>query len=151
MRVGIGSDHAGYRLKEAVKAFLPEFGVDAVDYGTGSEASVDYPELGFAVAEAVAAAHCDRGILVCKSGIGMSIVANKVYGIRAALCCDPEAAKLARAHNDANVLVLGAGWVDEARAREIIKAWLETRFEGGRHLRRLEKIMDFERERTSSS
>jgi RpiB/LacA/LacB family sugar-phosphate isomerase len=149
MRIGIGSDHAGYALKEAVKAFLPDLGAEVVDYGTGGESSVDYPDFAFAVADAVGSAHCDRGILVCKTGIGMSIAANKILGIRAALCHNAEAARLSRAHNDANVLVLGAQWVNEGEAREIVKAWLTTAFEGGRHLRRVEKIMNFERERSS--
>jgi len=150
MRIGIGADHAGYALKEQIKSMLPELGAEVVDYGTGAETSVDYPEFGFAVAEAVTAAHCDRGLLICKSGIGMSIVANKVLGIRAGLCYDAEAARLCRAHNDCNVLVLGAAWVDAGQAREIIRVWLETAFEGGRHLRRLEKIMNFERDRSSA-
>ncbi len=151
MRIGIGADHAGYALKEAIKSFLPELDAEVVDYGTGGDRSVDYPEFGFAVADAVVGAQCDRGILVCKSGIGMSIVANKVFGIRAALCYDPEAARLSRAHNDSNVLVLGSAWVDADRAREIVKVWLDTSFEGGRHLRRLEGILDFEREHSSRS
>ena len=149
MRIGVGADHAGYVLKEAIKSFLPDFGVEVVDYGAGGETSVDYPEFGFAVADAVAGAQCDRGILVCKSGIGMSIVANKVYGVRAALCYDAEAASLSRAHNDSNVLVLGSAWVDADGARNIVKVWLETPFEGGRHLRRLEGILNFEREHSS--
>ncbi|MCK4548393.1 MAG: ribose 5-phosphate isomerase B [Candidatus Eisenbacteria sp.] len=149
MRIAIGSDHAGYALKEAIKSFLPEMGSEVVDCGAGSEASVDYPDFGFAVADAVSMAQCDRGILICKSGIGMSVVANKVLGIRAALCYDVEAARLSRAHNDANVLVMGAAWMDPDRAREMVGVWLETAFEGGRHLKRLEKIMDFERDRSS--
>jgi RpiB/LacA/LacB family sugar-phosphate isomerase len=151
MRIGIGSDHAGYALKEAIKSMVPEMGFEVVDYGTGGDASVDYPEFGFAVADAVSGAQCDRGILICKSGIGMSIVANKVLGIRAALCCDVETARLSRAHNDANVLVLGAAWVDPEEARRIIDVWMTTPFEGGRHLRRLERIMNFERDRSSAT
>jgi RpiB/LacA/LacB family sugar-phosphate isomerase len=149
VRIGIGADHAGYALKEAIKSFLPDLGAEVVDYGAGSDASVDYPEFGFAVADAVAGAQCDRGILICKSGIGMSIVANKVFGVRAALCYHKEAARFSRAHNDANILVLGSAWVDAENAREIVGIWLETPFEGGRHLRRLEGILNFERDHSS--
>ena len=149
MRIGIGSDHAGYALKESVKAILPDLDCEVVDYGTGGTESVDYPDFAFAVAEAVGGAHCDRGILICKSGIGMSIAANKILGIRAALCLTPEAAALSRAHNDANILVLGAAWTDADGARDIVSAWVRTPFEGGRHHRRVEKIRTYERETSS--
>ena len=145
MRIGIGSDHAGYALKEAIKSLAPDMGYEVVDYGTGGDASVDYPEFGFAVADAVSGAQCDRGILICHSGIGMSIVANKVLGIRAALCCDVEAARLSRAHNDANVLTLGGLLIGDSLARQIVDTCLTTAFGGDRHARRVNKIMAIEK------
>lgn len=140
MRVALGADHAGYQLKEALKRVLNELGVEHQDFGASSAISVDYPDYAQAVAKGVAAGAFDRGILVCGSGIGMSIAANKVAGIRAASIVDIESARLAREHNDLNVLTLGARFIPESRAREIVREFLQTPFEGGRHARRIEKI-----------
>ncbi|BAS28926.1 ribose 5-phosphate isomerase B [Limnochorda pilosa] len=147
MQVAVGSDHAGYPLKEAVVGLLKEMGLSYRDFGTTSEASVDYPDFGRAVAEAVARGEYERGIVICGTGIGMSIVANKVPGVRAALCHEPYSARMSRLHNDANVLAMGGRIVGPALAREVARAFLETDFEGGRHQRRLEKIAALERER----
>lgn len=137
MKIAIGSDHGGYKLKEEIKKYLK---VSYKDFGCDSEESCDYPDYGFPVSKAVAKGEYDRGILVCKTGIGMSIVANKVKGIRAALCHTPEIAKKSREHNDANILVLAAELVDLAIAKKIIDIWLNTEFSGGRHKRRIDKI-----------
>lgn len=134
MKIAIGSDHGGYNLKEEIKKYLK---VPYKDFGCDSEESCDYPDYGLAVSKAVAKGEYDRGILICKTGIGMSIVANKVKGIRAALCHTPEIAKKSREHNDANILVLAA---DVVNPREIIDIWLKTEFLGGRHKRRIDKI-----------
>jgi len=136
----IGSDHAGYKLKEAIKSYLEEQGLQIKDIGTDSEKSVDYPYFGRAVAKAVASGDFKRGILVCGTGIGTSIVANRLPGIRAALCTDTYLAKASRMHNDANILVLGERDIGIERAIEIIKAWLDTPFSGGRHKRRIDQI-----------
>lgn len=134
MRIAIGSDHGGYRLKVEIKKYLK---VPYKDFGCDSEESCDYPDYGFPVSKAVAKGEYDRGILICKSGIGMSIVANKVKGIRAALCRTPLDAKKSREHNDANVLVLSNETMD---FEKIIDIWLKTEFTGGRHKRRIDKI-----------
>jgi RpiB/LacA/LacB family sugar-phosphate isomerase len=147
MRVALASDHRGFRCKEAVKDVLRRLGHTPTDFGTDSEASVDYPDLGFKAAEAVAGGECERAILICHTGIGMSIAANKVRGIRAALCCDSETAELSRMHNDANVLVLPAKTHYGTDLSEMLKKWLETQFEGGRHQRRLERISVYETDR----
>jgi len=137
LRIAIASDHAGFLLKEAIKRFLWAEGHEVVDFGTSSEESVDYPEFGYRVAEAVATGKVERGIAICGTGIGMSMVANKVAGIRAALCVTPEMARYSRRHNDANVLTLG-GWIlTQEQALEIVRVWLETPFDGGRHERRI--------------
>lgn len=140
MRVALGADHGGYRLKEAIKGWLDEMGVEWVDCGTHSADSVDYPDYALEVARRVAGGECDRGILVCGTGIGMCIVANKVPGIRAALCHDVFSARATREHNDSNVLTLGERVVGEGLARAIVETWLSTPFAGGRHARRVEKI-----------
>lgn len=145
MKIAIASDHAGFELKEKIKNFLKELGHEYEDFGTDSEESVDYPDYALKVAECVARKECDRGILICGSGIGMSMSANKVPGIRAALCCNTEMAKLSREHNDANVLTMGARLIDEDTAKEIVRVWLETEFLGERHLRRVNKMKDIER------
>lgn len=147
MQVAIGSDHAGYPMKQAVIGLLEEIGLSYRDFGTSSEESVDYPDFGRAVAEAVARGTFQRGILICGTGIGMSIVANKVPGVRAALCHEPYSARMSRLHNDANVLAMGGRVIGPELAREIARVFLETRFEGGRHQRRVEKIASLERER----
>ena len=140
MKIIIGSDHAGYKLKKTVVQFLKEKHIEVEDIGTDSEDPVDYPDYGFRVAESVSNGSYKRGILICGSGIGMSIVANKVPGIRAALCMTPEQAELSKRHNDANILVLAGRFTDEQTARESVKRWLNAKFEGGRHARRVKKI-----------
>ena len=145
-RIAIGSDHAGFSLKESIRKYLEEAGYLVDDQGTGSENSVDYPDFGKAVAQRVASKHADLGIAVCGSGIGISIAANKVPGIRAALAHDVITAQLAREHNDANVLALGARIVTPAAALEMVQTFLNTPFAGGRHQRRLDKITQLERD-----
>jgi ribose 5-phosphate isomerase B len=144
VRVALGADHAGFTLKDALKPLLDELGVTYHDYGTNSSDSVDYPDFAESVARGVAAAEFDRGILVCGSGIGMSIAANKVAGVRAAVVSDSEAAKLSRQHNNANVVAIGARLTPPDRAAEIVRAFLTTNFEGGRHASRLDKIARLE-------
>ncbi len=144
MRIAIGSDHAGYQLKEVIKARLVASGAEVDDLGTTSEASVDYPDYAAAVARRVASGASDRGILVCGTGIGMAIAANKVNGIRAAPAESLEAARLSRAHNDANVLTLGARLTPADRALDIVQTFLDTPFEGGRHQRRVDEIRALE-------
>ena len=136
----IGSDHAAYDLKEKVKAFLIGRGIDVEDVGCYSEASVDYPDFGIKVASMVSAGKFERGILLCGTGIGMSMVANKFPHVRAALCTDLFSSIMSKRHNNSNILVLGARVVGDILAMEIVKAWLETPFEGGRHQRRLDKF-----------
>lgn len=145
MKIAIACDHAGFELKEKIKNFLKELGYECKDFGTDSMESVDYPDYALKVAECVAKKECDRGILICGSGIGMCMSANKVPGIRAALCHDVEMAKLSREHNDANVLTMGARMIDEDTAKEIVSVWLKTEFLGERHLRRVNKMKDIER------
>lgn len=140
MLIAIGSDHAGVELKEELIALLKETGMDYKDFGTDSPQSVDYPDFGEKVSHAVSTGEVDRGILICGTGIGMSIVANKFPRVRAALCSEPFSARMSRLHNDANVLVIGGRVTGRELARDIAKVWLETPFEGGRHLRRLDKI-----------
>jgi ribose 5-phosphate isomerase B len=136
----LGSDHAGFALKEALKTALDRLGVPWEDVGTSSEESVDYPDFAHRVAEAVASGRFSRGILVCGTGIGVSIAANRHAGVRAALVCDEETARLSREHNDANVLALGGRTTDPARAERMLEVWLNTPFAGGRHGRRVAKI-----------
>jgi len=146
MKIAIASDHAGYSLKQAILAAMPD--VDFRDYGTRSDDSMDYPDTGYPAAKAVADGVCERGILICGSGIGMSITANKVPGIRAALCHNTDVARLSRQHNDANILVLAGRFTAAPYAIEIIKTWLSTPFEGGRHQTRIDKIKNIEGERS---
>jgi ribose 5-phosphate isomerase B len=145
MRVAIGADHAGFPLKEDLKDFLADEGHEVRDVGTDSEQPVDYPPFCAAAARAVASGEADRAIVLGGSGQGEQIVANKVEGIRAALCHDLYLARLSREHNDANVLAMGARVVASAYAREIVRVWLATPFEGGRHEARLEQIGRIER------
>ena len=145
MKVAIGADHAGYELKEKVKKYLEMKGIETEDVGTFSKDSVDYPDYAFQVASQVSDKKVDFGVLVCKSGIGMSIAANKFKNVRAALCFSPEMAKLARSHNDANVLSLSQEFTKVDDAYKIIDTWLATNFEGGRHERRVEKIKKMEK------
>jgi len=144
MRVSLGADHRGFELKEKIKKYLAGLGHQVTDFGTDSTESVDYPDFSFKVAESVAKGESDFGVTVCWTGNGMNIAANKVRGIRSALCLNDEMAMLARAHNDANVLALAAKFVPEELARKILDAWLATDFEGGRHATRLEKIKNHE-------
>jgi ribose 5-phosphate isomerase B len=145
MRVSMGCDHAGYRLKEELKAFLHEEGHEVLDFGTDSEATVDYPDFCAAAARAVVDGRADRGIVLGGSGQGEQLAANKVRGTRAALCNDLHLAELSRRHNDANVLALGGRIVATELARQIVELWLETPFDGGRHATRLEQIAQIER------
>ena len=144
MRIIIGSDHAGFALKESVKGFLSAAGYRVFDAGTHRDESVDYPDYGILAAGRVSSGEFEKGILVCGSGVGMAIVANKFPGIRAALCLDEETARLSRQHNDSNILVLAGRKTEAAAAERIIKTWLETPFEGGRHQKRLDKIRELE-------
>ena len=146
MRIAIGSDHAGYRLKEALKGQLKEAGHEVEDLGTHSEEPVDYPPICARVGHAVAEGRADRGIVLGGSGQGEQIAANKVHGVRAALCNDLYTARMSRRHNDANVLALGARIVAEPLAWEITELWLNEPFDGGRHLPRIEQIAAIERE-----
>ena len=144
MRIAIGADHAGYELKEHLKAVLTADGHEVLDRGTDSRRSVDYPPIMAAVARDVAEGRADRGIVLGGSGQGEQIAANKVHGIRAALCNDLYTARMSRLHNDANVLAMGARIVAPALAEEILATWLETEFEGGRHQARLDQIAAIE-------
>lgn len=140
MIIALASDHAGFPLKSHVKGYLQSTHRNFVDFGPDNAKSVDYPDFGVKAAGAVYKRQAERGILICGSGLGMSILANRLPGVRAALCYTVELAKLARRHNDANVLVLGGRIVSPEDANNIIEAWLTTKFEGGRHLRRIKKI-----------
>ncbi|UCG83846.1 MAG: ribose 5-phosphate isomerase B [Dehalococcoidia bacterium] len=144
MQIAIGSDHAGFSLKQAVISLLSELGHSYKDFGCHDTSSVDYPDIGQAVAEAVAQGQYDQGVLICSTGIGMSMVANKVNGIRAALCQDSFSARRAREHNDANILCLGEGVTGQGLARDIVTTYLSSEFVGGRHARRVEKIQSIE-------
>ncbi|WP_295788350.1 ribose 5-phosphate isomerase B [uncultured Veillonella sp.] len=144
MKVAIGADHGGFRLKEAIKPVLDSLGVEYKDFGTHSEDSVDYPDISAPVAQAVATGEYDRGILICGTGIGIGIAANKVPGIRAALCHDTFSAHASREHNNANILTMGERVIGPGLASDIVKIWLTTEFEGGRHERRIAKISALE-------
>ena len=140
MLIVIGSDHAGLEMKNEVISVLATLGCEYADYGTTSAQSVDYPDFGEKVADAVSTGKADKGILICGTGIGMSIVANKFPNVRAALCNDLFSARMSRLHNDANILVLGGRIIGKDLAKEIVQTWMTTPFEGGRHSNRLEKI-----------
>ena len=142
MKVAIGCDHAGYPLKVAVEDKLLKEGYEIIDLGTDSTEPVDYPGYGKAVGEAVARGLAERGIVICGSGIGISIAANKVKGVRCALCTSVEMAEMSRRHNDANVLALGARMIEQDLAFKIVDRWFETGFEGGKHLRRINMLDD---------
>ena len=144
-KIIIGSDHAVFALKEKVAAYLANSGIKVEDAGTYSDERCDYPEFAYKVAAAVSGGRFKRGILICYTGIGNSIVANKLYGVRAALCYNVKAAELSRRHNDSNVLVLGSLFVKEEAAKKIIDIWLNTGFEAGRHRRRLNILKKIER------
>ena len=144
MNISLASDHGGFALKEHLKEYLEKQGHTVADCGTHSTDSCDYPDFGLAAARAVAAGQCQRGIVICTTGIGISITANKVRGIRCALCRDLLSAQLTRRHNDANMLALAGGFTAPFEAEQIVDAFLSTEFEGGRHRRRVEKIMEIE-------
>ncbi|MFO7263321.1 MAG: ribose 5-phosphate isomerase B [Bacillaceae bacterium G1] len=144
MRVAIAADHGGYRLKEEVKRELEAMGIPYQDFGTDSPESVDYPDYALPVAKGVASGEFDRGILICGTGIGMSIAANKVRGIRCALVHDVFSARATREHNDSNVLAMGERIIGPGLAREIVRTWLTTEYAGGRHQRRIDKIARME-------
>jgi ribose 5-phosphate isomerase B len=141
LKIALGSDHAGYRLKEEIAEVLRSDGVNFQDFGAFSEEPVDYPDIAREVAEAVSRGEFDRGILICGTGVGMCIVANKIHGVRAALCSDEYTARLSRAHNDTNVLTLGGRTIGPELAKSIVRVWLDTAFDtGSRHAKRVEKI-----------
>ncbi|HIU00076.1 MAG TPA: ribose 5-phosphate isomerase B [Candidatus Copromorpha excrementavium] len=140
MKIAVASDHGGYKLKEYLKKYLEEKGEEVIDLGTDSEESVDYPVYGKACGEAVVSGKADRGIVCCGTGIGISIAANKVKGVRCALCTDVHMAEMSRKHNNANVLALGGRTTSDEDARKITEAWLDTGFEGGRHQRRVNML-----------
>ncbi|MGB3478026.1 MAG: ribose 5-phosphate isomerase B [bacterium] len=145
MKIGIGADHRGIRLKRKITKFLQSLGHQVIDYGTDSEISVDYPNIGFRLAQDLVQRKMRFGILMCYTGQGMAMTANKVRGIRAAICTGTEVAALTRAHNNANILVLPAGFVEfKKETKEIVKTFLNTKFEGGRHLRRIKLIEKYE-------
>ncbi len=144
MKIAIGCDHAGYSYKEAIKKHLVEKGFEITDFGCHSGESVDYPNQGKTVGEAVASGEYEKGVLICGTGIGISIAANKVKGIRAAVCGDCFSAKASRSHNDANVLALGERVIGLGHALMIVDIWFETKFEGGRHARRVDMISAIE-------
>jgi len=146
MKISMGCDHGAFPLKEHLKAYLTDKGHEVVDCGTYSTDSCDYPLFGKAAAEKVASGECERGIVVCTTGIGISIAANKVKGIRCALCADPYSAEMTRRHNDANMLSLGAGIVGKNLAERIVDAFLTAEFEGGRHQRRVDQIAAIEQD-----
>jgi ribose 5-phosphate isomerase B len=149
-RVALGSDHVGYELKEAIKAYLTALGVECPDFGTDSKDRTDYPRFAEQVAQSVVSGKAERGILICGTGVGMSIAANKLPGIRAVVCSEAYSAVLSREHNDTNVLALGARVVGPGLARTIVEAWLRASYEGGRHARRLEMIAELETKRAES-
>jgi len=145
MKIAIASDHGGCELKEKIVELLKEKGLEVIDYGVDNPESVDYPDYGIKVANAVSKGIAERGILSCGTGIGMSIVANKFPDVRAALCYDMFTARMSRLHNDANILVLGGRVLDKEIALMMVDVWLRTGFEGGRHQRRLDKISEIEK------
>jgi ribose 5-phosphate isomerase B len=144
-RIALAADHAGYEEKEKIKKTLDELGVEYEDLGTSSPDSVDYPDYAKKVGDAVASGEVEQGLLVCGSGTGMAIAANKIKGVRAAVAWSPDIARLAREHNDANVLSLPARFMSDDEAKGVLKAWFDASFEGGRHARRVDKIRDLEK------
>ena len=144
MKIAIGCDHGAFALKNKIIQHLEKQGYEVRDFGTYSTESCDYPDFAAPAAKAVAAGECEKGIVICTTGIGVSIVANKVKGIRCALCSDPLSAEMTRRHNDTNMLAMGAGIIGQNLAMDIVDIWLATEFEGGRHQRRVDKIMALE-------
>lgn len=143
--IALGSDHGGFDLKETVKAYLDKENIPYKDFGCSNKESCDYPIFGRAAAEAVASGECEKGIVICTTGIGISIAANKVKGVRCALCSDTLSAEMTRRHNDANMLAMGAGMIGKNLAERIVEVFLNTEFEGGRHARRVGLIEDMEK------
>jgi ribose 5-phosphate isomerase B len=144
VKIAVGSDHRGFTLKQRLYHMLSEEGHEVIDVGCDTADSCDYPDFAFPVAEKVTGGEVDRGILICGSGIGMSIAANKVKGVRAALCRTVDDARMTRMHNDSNVLTLSESSMDDPGIADLVRVWLETPFEGGRHTRRLDKIRAYE-------
>ena len=144
MKIALGCDHGGYALKENIKKWLSDMGHEYEDFGCNSEESCDYPDFGAAAAKAVASGECDKGIVVCTTGIGISIAANKVKGISCAHCADCLQAELTRKHNNANMMAIGAGFTGKNMAQRMVEVFLNTEFEGGRHQRRVDKMMALE-------
>ena len=144
MKIALGCDHGGYDLKQHIIRVLERLGHEAVDFGCLSKESCDYPDFGAAAARAVAEGSCDRGIVICTTGIGISIAANKIRGVRCAHCADCLQAEMTRRHNDANMMAIGAGFTGPNMAERMVEVFLSTEFEGGRHARRVEKMMALE-------
>ncbi len=144
MKLALACDHGGFRLKNVIKTELEKQGYEIIDFGCYSEESVDYPDYAYKAAKAVSNGECEKGIVICGTGIGVSITANKVKGIRCALCHDVFSAKATRNHNDSNMLAMGQRVIGEGLALEIVNAWLSSDFEGGRHINRVEKIKEIE-------
>ena len=151
MKISIGSDHRGLIQRKVIAEAIESVGHEVDDQGSFSEESCDYPDIAAVVSEQVVSGKSDRGILVCGTGIGMSMAANKIDGIRAALCCDVQSAELSRQHNDANVLCLAGSGFDEDQYKALVSAWLTAEFEGGRHQRRVDKVMQFESQSKSGT
>ena len=147
MKIGIGSDHIGFPLKQYFIEYLSKKGYEVIDFGTNSDQRVDYPVYGQKVAEAVVSGSCDKGILICGTGVGISLAANKVQGIRAVVCSEPYSARLARQHNDANIVAFGARVVGISLADMIVDEFLTAQFEGGRHQKRIDMITEIENSR----
>ena len=145
MNIAIGSDHGGFELKGILIEYMKAEGYAVSDVGTHSKDSCDYPLIGFEVAKVVGSGKADLGVLICKTGVGMVVIANKVHGVRAAACYDASMAKSAREHNDTNILVLGASYTDPAKSKEILKAWLGAKHSEERHARRVTQIKDIEK------
>lgn len=144
MKIAVGSDHRGFEAKQLIKVIVTELGHECIDFGTNDNNPVDYPDLAYAAATAVSEKQVDRAILACATGLGMSIAANKIRGIRAALCHDELSAQISRDHNDANVLCLSGDQIGQVLLRKIVEVWLRTEFSGGRHQRRVKKITAIE-------
>ncbi len=144
MKLGIGNDHVGYEMKLEIKAYLEAKGHEVIDYGAYSSERSDYPVYGEKVARAIVSGECDAGILICGTGVGISVSANKVHGIRAAVCSEPVTAALSKRHNNANIIAFGARIVGIEMAKAIVDSWLEAEFEGGRHAHRVALMMDIE-------
>jgi ribose 5-phosphate isomerase B len=144
MKIAVGCDHRGYEIKEQIKVIVNELGHECIDFGTNNKEPVDYPDTAYLAAKAVSTKQADRAILACATGIGMSMAANKIAGIRAALCHDELSAQVSRGHNDSNVLCLSGDQIGETLLRKMVEVWLNTEFSGGRHQRRVNKIQAIE-------